>query len=291
MLSWFMQGLGKVVPKPEEKPGTSKPAEETAKEEKKENKEEKEEKPKPAEATVVQEATPKIKPEEAAPSMQNIAATQPSQSSAGITASNIVTITELTITPHTPISTSSVLGWLKQGLDKVVPQPSDATGPLNTETSIPVQQSSEGKTEDAATKPKTEEKKEPEVSKSTSQPAVESAKPSDQPAEIPKTSSREEEKGVFGWFVQGLGKVVPQPASKLNQDGTKVQGDVTSCPVEEICIRPEKEKEMVVEDVEPDYQEEGKQEVRQEEAETQTDESWPLDTTETEIEDPQSRKR
>eukprot|EP00062_Callorhinchus_milii_P018901 gi/632972952/ref/XP_007902911.1/ PREDICTED: uncharacterized protein LOC103185957 [Callorhinchus milii] len=59
-------------------------------------------------------------------------------------------------------------------------------------------------------------------------------------------------KSVFSWFVEGLGKVVPQPVTKsqqTTQEKLQDDRDVTTSPVEEIHILP-REEELVLEDLE-----------------------------------------
>ncbi|XP_041446198.1 cyclic nucleotide-gated cation channel beta-1 isoform X2 [Xenopus laevis] len=110
-------------------------------------------------------------------------------------------------------SGAGVLGWLMQGLGKVVPQP-DHVAP-------------------SATKVEEEKPKEEEEEK---------------PVQLPqKDTRRSSDTGVFSWITQGIEKVIPQPSVIAKQDSQTI----ILCPVEEICILPASpEDNLFVEDLE-----------------------------------------
>ncbi|XP_041417192.1 cyclic nucleotide-gated cation channel beta-3 isoform X3 [Xenopus laevis] len=108
-------------------------------------------------------------------------------------------------------SGAGVMGWLMQGLGKVVPQPEHVAPPAT----------------------KVEEEKPEEEEK---------------PAQLPqKDTKRSSDTGVFRWITQGIEKVIPQPSVIAKQDSQTI----TLCPVEEICILPPSpDDNLLVEDLE-----------------------------------------
>ncbi|KAG5849386.1 hypothetical protein ANANG_G00109850 [Anguilla anguilla] len=93
--------------------------------------------------------------------------------------------------PHIPVVevVSEGAGWLKQGFEKVVPQPPEVPSQCSTE---PPPNKAEPKAEKVPSPP-------PEPPK---------------PAEIDAKAAI-----VVGWIVQGLGRMVPQPVTKTKEGG------------------------------------------------------------------------
>ncbi|KAJ8417881.1 hypothetical protein AAFF_G00227240 [Aldrovandia affinis] len=82
-----------------------------------------------------------------------------------------------------------VIGWLKQGLEKMVPQPPESAVLINTETPA---------------------KKEVPAPQKVASPPPEPPKPEEGE---PKAQN------VVGWIFQGLGRIIPQPSTKSKEDG------------------------------------------------------------------------
>ncbi|KAE8609234.1 hypothetical protein XENTR_v10011753 [Xenopus tropicalis] len=203
VLSWLSQGLEKVVPQPSRtlKSGTSGGSEGGAVTV---------ELPPPREEKSIVIEEPKISP----PTPVHTPASVPvPESQPTIIEVQPATSSEPEVTATDKGSGAGVLGWLMQGLGKVVPQPENVA-PL-------------------ATKVEEEKPKEEEEEK---------------PVPLPqKESKRSSDTGVFSWITQGIEKVIPQPSVIAKQDSQTI----TLCPVEEICILPTSpEDNLLVEDLE-----------------------------------------
>ncbi|XP_010015742.1 PREDICTED: cyclic nucleotide-gated cation channel beta-1, partial [Nestor notabilis] len=150
---------------------------------------------------------------------------------------------------------SSVLSWLSQGLEKVIPQPVPAPGTLQAlgksfETSIDVPD----QTEIQILKDEEEEALEiipfdPEEDK------LDNCEPE------PGLGTATEE-WVFACLVQGLEKVMPQPVTREKQKAQGVDA-ATLCPVEEIHIVAEepKETDLILEEIDGDWSNEATREM------------------------------
>ncbi|XP_068607454.1 cyclic nucleotide-gated channel beta-3 [Brachionichthys hirsutus] len=118
-----------------------------------------------------------------------------------------------------------MIDWIKQGFDKVVPQPEIRS--------------------------KTEKAEAPPLSKAEAPPPV-------KPANSDKWSTDAEQRSnMVGWIVNGIGRLLPQPVQKQVRHGTGGGGEVQ-------CIRVlQKKTDLVLEDMEQEEQEE-QEEARQE---------------------------
>ncbi|XP_058848746.1 cyclic nucleotide-gated cation channel beta-3-like isoform X3 [Acipenser ruthenus] len=232
VFSWIVQGLAKVVPQPEDKYKDS----------------EVEENPTEVETVKEEEKPPPPMEEPAIKIIEVVSVSEDSKDALSEIDNAAQTI------PSFTASTASVFSWLKQGLEKVVPQPAELHAPLNTETAQK-QKLAEKKEEAPAAKPeapaKKEEVKEPPPPVKEAAPLAEPAKVSE---EAPKPTS------AVSWFVQGLEKVVPQPVTRSKQDRTEEKDDGTSSQVQEISILPETVEDIVVEEVDSDWENEKQEE-------------------------------
>ncbi|XP_064193424.1 cyclic nucleotide-gated cation channel beta-1 isoform X2 [Anguilla rostrata] len=118
-----------------------------------------------------------------------------------------------------------VLGWLKQGFEKVVPQPPEVPSQCSTEPPP--------------------NKAEPQAEKVPS-PPPEPPKPAEIDA---KAAILEPQTNVVGWIVQGLGRMVPQPVTKTKEGGECAVTVQNVCTVQEPVA-------MVLEDVDSDWENE-----------------------------------
>ncbi|MGH0129428.1 UNVERIFIED_CONTAM: hypothetical protein FKN15_002191 [Acipenser sinensis] len=142
VFSWIVQGLAKVVPQPEDKYKDS----------------EVEENPTEVETVKEEEKPPPPVEEPAIKIIEVVSVSEDSKDALSEIDNTAQTI------PSFTASTTSVFSWLKQGLEKVVPQPAELHAPLNTETAQK-QKPAEKKEDAPAAKPdapaKKEEVKEP----------------------------------------------------------------------------------------------------------------------------------
>ncbi|XP_067904997.1 uncharacterized protein [Heterodontus francisci] len=278
VLRWLVQGLEKVLPHPEEKPKptnlTVAAAEvSTAPQEEKEPAKPQTEEP-PTETVPEPEAKPEPEPEPEVKVEVTVVTETPKettdhQAEPPADTTPTVKIVEM---PHSSAGGSSVFVWLKQSLGKVVPQPIGSSVPATTEVK-PAPPENKVPVEEKQPELNVTEVKE-EVPKAVTIIEVVPAVPAPDPVvmevkqpvseQIAKTSS-EENKSVFTWLVQGLGKVVPQPVIK-SQLIKEDDGTTTACPAEGVPVCGPSEMEL--EDVESNWDEE----VQYHDAETQTSE-------------------
>ncbi|KAK2848287.1 hypothetical protein Q7C36_009969 [Tachysurus vachellii] len=230
VINWIVQGLGKVVPQPDDKHKQQTECQEVT------------EVPKvvaevKVEQTVVKEIKMEPEPPPPPPPPVPVVEVVPDEEAEG----------DNSITPR-------VMEWIKQGLEKVVPQPGHAT-PSTTDTS----DKKEPATDTAPPPPKA-----PEVSVAE---------------ETTSGTTMEEESNVVGWIVQGLGRIMPQPVLKPKED--------TSDSVQSIFILQEEfvqeenlvlERDMVLEEVVSDWeQQQMEQSCLKKQAEVQVeDQTQPL---------------
>ncbi|XP_068812475.1 cyclic nucleotide-gated channel beta-1 [Struthio camelus] len=138
-----------------------------------------------------------------------------------------------------------VFNWLVQGFERMVPQPEVVHKPekLQEERPEEVEAAREAKGS------KTRVKSKGSISTGQSIPAVvEQAV-----AETQLGSGATGRGGMFGWFVQELEKVMPQPMIKTQQEAQG--GAATLSPVEEIYIPPGNhvETDLIVEEMDADW--------------------------------------
>ncbi|XP_035192352.1 cyclic nucleotide-gated cation channel beta-1 [Oxyura jamaicensis] len=149
-----------------------------------------------------------------------------------------------------------VLSWLVQGFERMVPQPEMPKKPE------PEPKEERHKAAAGGTKgTKTQTKLKDSVSAAPSIPGtVEPAAaegPSEPVATVLPLSLAGDSSSMFGWFVQGLEKVMPQPVTREKQD-TQGAAAAAFSPVEEIHIVPVElvETDLVVEDINDDWSDE-----------------------------------
>ncbi|XP_067158941.1 cyclic nucleotide-gated channel beta-1 [Apteryx mantelli] len=147
-----------------------------------------------------------------------------------------------------------VFDWLLQGFERMVPQPEAVKKP---------QELKEEKPAEAAAAPDakgSKDQEKPQGSSSTSQSlpgAAEQPAAAPQPepgaALLPQSLPADSGSGLFGWFVQELEKVMPQPVSRAPRDAQ--EGAATLTPVEEIHIPLENpvETDLVVEEMDVEW--------------------------------------
>uniref|UniRef100_UPI00398F8B5C DNA translocase FtsK 1-like n=1 Tax=Pristiophorus japonicus TaxID=55135 RepID=UPI00398F8B5C len=242
VLRWLVHGLGRVLPQPEEKVKPTDPTVPTVEvttapqEEKEEPEKPKIEEP-PAEAKP--EPEPEAKPEhepevkvEVTVVTEIVEETTDQQAEPPTDTAPTVKAVEM---PPSSAGGSSVLGWLKQSLGKVVPQPvgssvpaaagvdQEPAAPENT-VSVEVKKAELKVTEVKEEVPKAVTVIQVAPAVPTPDPVV---KEEEQPVSEPITKT-----SVFSWLVQGLGKVVPQPVIKL-QLLKEDDATTTACPAEE----------------------------------------------------------
>ncbi|XP_035275421.1 cyclic nucleotide-gated cation channel beta-1-like [Anguilla anguilla] len=122
-----------------------------------------------------------------------------------------------------------VLGWLKQGFEKVVPQPPEVPSQCSTEPPP--------------------NKAEPPAEQAESNMDTNFTVPSP-PPEPPKPAEIDAKAAiVVGWIVQGLGRMVPQPVTKTKEGGECAVTVQNVCTVQEPVA-------MVLEDVDSDWENE-----------------------------------
>ncbi|TFK00264.1 Cyclic nucleotide-gated cation channel beta-1 [Platysternon megacephalum] len=149
-----------------------------------------------------------------------------------------------------------VLSWLSQELGKVVPQPAQNPGMLQTvrksfENSLDFPDQTEVqsiKEDDDLLEITTLAPDEDEL-----QDHSELHSSSDNNASEKGTGSR-----VISWLVQGFGKMIPQPENMNKLEAAEV---ATLCPVEKICILPEGQVDLVMEEVDTNWDNEAREEV------------------------------
>ncbi|XP_050569141.1 cyclic nucleotide-gated cation channel beta-1 [Cygnus atratus] len=150
-----------------------------------------------------------------------------------------------------------VLSWLVQGFERMVPQPEMLKKP-EPEPKEERHKAAAG----AGTKgTKTQTKLKESVSAAPSIPGtVEPAAADGQSEPVTTILPRSlvgDSSSMFGWFVQGLEKVMPQPVTREKQD-TQGAAAAAFSPVEEIHIVPVElvETDLVVEDINDDWSDE-----------------------------------
>ncbi|CAB1448810.1 unnamed protein product [Pleuronectes platessa] len=143
----------------------------------------------------------------------------------------------------------SMMDWIKQGIEKVVPQP---------EISVYSKTDSNLKTEaPASTEAPPQEPPPPP------KPAADTAKSSKEAEQQPESSKEaEQQPNMMGWIFSGIGRMIPQPVQK--QD--------TGCEVQNISIVQQR-TDLVLEDVGQDEDAEAKNEekMKKEDVEKQVD--------------------
>ncbi|XP_077687538.1 uncharacterized protein LOC144272977 [Eretmochelys imbricata] len=155
---------------------------------------------------------------------------------------------------------SRVINWLVQGFGKMIPQP---------ENMNKLEDVKERKSEEAAVKEERKVSKTRTALKGSSQ-ASHSVSGTSQRAStdslvglgtslFPQTLGGDGGR-VFKWFVQGMEKVIPQPLARVKQDAQAAEVG-TLCPVEEICILPEGQVDLVMEEVDTNWDNEAREEV------------------------------
>ncbi|MGH0140095.1 UNVERIFIED_CONTAM: hypothetical protein FKN15_020094 [Acipenser sinensis] len=214
--SWIVQGLAKVVPQPEDKYKDS----------------EVEENPTEVETVKEEEKPPPPVEEPAIKIIEVVSVSEDSKDALSEIDNTAQTI------PSFTASTASVFSWLKQGLEKVVPQPAELHAPLNTETAQK-QKPAEKKEDAPAAKPDAPAKKE----------EVKEPPPPVKVSILPET-------------VEDI--VVEEVDSDWeNEKQEEPEGQLTQ-------LEPEKETPaMTVQELEPEQEQQGQQEETQEE-DTQT---------------------
>ncbi|XP_042196352.1 proteoglycan 4-like [Callorhinchus milii] len=247
VLGWLKQGLEKVVPHPVEisVPVSAVVQVESAPSEQKE--------PEPQEEEPPTEKKPEPEPEPVAEvkvTVVTVAVEEATDGKAAPPTETSPTVKTIDV-PRSPSTGGiSVLGWLKHGLEKVVPQPVEISVPgsaIAQVESAPSEQEVK-----LVEEPKVEEEETDEEETQTVT-VIEVTVIAPTPDPIVKEEKEPDTKtSVFSWFVEGLGKVVPQPVTKsqqTTQEKLQDDRDVTTSPVEEIHILP-REEELVLEDLE-----------------------------------------
>ncbi|KAM9182753.1 cyclic nucleotide-gated channel beta-1 [Mergus octosetaceus] len=151
-----------------------------------------------------------------------------------------------------------VLSWLVQGFERMVPQPEMPKKP-EPEPKEERHKAAAG----AGTKgTKTQAKVKGNVSAAPSipgtvEPVATEGQPEPVATVLPRPLAGDSSSSMFGWFVQGLEKVMPQPVSREKQD-TQGAAAAAFSPVEEIHIVPMElvETDLVVEDIDDDWSDE-----------------------------------
>ncbi|XP_046721282.1 cyclic nucleotide-gated cation channel beta-1 isoform X2 [Silurus meridionalis] len=211
VITWIVQGLGKVVPQPDDK-----------------HKQQTE-----SQVTEVPKVVPEVKVE---PTVQEVKE-----------------VKEIKVEPEPPPKapvvevvpdaepegdqslTPKVMEWIKQGFEKVVPQPGHS--PSVTDSS---------------------EKKEPTTDTA---PLISKAPELSAAEETTKSTNVEGEANVVGWIVQGLGRIMPQPVVKPKEDTSDTVQNIYI--LQEDCVQEENlvveqnlvlEKDMVLEEVDSDWE-------------------------------------
>ncbi|XP_035017289.2 cyclic nucleotide-gated cation channel beta-3 isoform X2 [Hippoglossus stenolepis] len=135
-----------------------------------------------------------------------------------------------------------MMDWIKQGMEKVVPQP---------EINVYSKTDSNIKTEAPAS---TEAEAPPPEPPPPPKPAADTAKSSKEAEQQPESSKEaEQQPNMMGWIFSGIGRMMPQPVQK--QD--------TGCEVQNISIVQQR-TDLVLEDVGPDEDAEAKNEEKKE---------------------------
>ncbi|XP_029983607.1 cyclic nucleotide-gated cation channel beta-3 isoform X14 [Sphaeramia orbicularis] len=179
MIAWIAQGLEKVIPHPDVK----QPAEVC---------------PAPAAPAPAPPAPAPAPPPEPAP-----APAPPPKPQVTVVEVKPKTEEKTEKTDNKPSVPPSMMDWFKQGIEKVVPQPS--SGPVKNETPAPAPAPAPVKVE--APPP------EPPPPAPAPKPAPEAEKPSNDPA--PQSN-------MMGWIVSEIGRMLPQPVPKPDS-GDEVQ--------------------------------------------------------------------
>ncbi|XP_049339712.1 cyclic nucleotide-gated cation channel beta-3 isoform X2 [Astyanax mexicanus] len=205
MIGWIVQGLGKVVPQPDDKYKQQTESQEVT------------EVPQPVPEVkvepVVPQPVPEVKVEPVVHDVKDLADAEPLPQ---------IPVVEV-ISDEEPDAddkalTPRVMDWLKQGFEKVVPQPSPVHTPEPQRKAAP-----------------TPEPPPPPVSA-----------PAPSPVDPPK--AEDGTKGgtnMVGWIVQGFSRIVPQPVVKAKEDGSDA--------VQSICILQDP-SDMVLEEVDPNWE-------------------------------------
>ncbi|XP_030269122.1 cyclic nucleotide-gated cation channel beta-1-like [Sparus aurata] len=190
MIAWIAQGLEKVVPKPELKSKESAEAEQPAE----------------VQPTAPTPAAPAATPEPAAPVTPVTPAAEPQ-------------VSAVKVEPEREDKTDnkppqpSMIDWIKQGIEKVVPQPE-----IHPKTDAPAASKAEAPAPEPPAAPK---------------PAADTEKSS---------KEAEPQSNVVGWILGGIERMLPQPVQKQDSGGDEVQS---------ISI-VQQNTDLVLEDVEPD---------------------------------------
>ncbi|XP_051884695.1 fibrous sheath CABYR-binding protein-like [Pristis pectinata] len=263
VLTWFVRGLKEVLPQPEKKPKPTDAAEVTAALQvtKEEPANPQKEEP-PIETKPEPEIKPQQEPEVKGEDVVTETSKEPTDHQAEPQANP--TPTGPTVeTLRSSASSSSLFEWLKQSLEKVVPQPVGISAPATAKVETEAAPENKVPVEEKEPEVKVTEIQE-EVPKAVTIIEVAPAEPTPDPIvkeEKQPTSEAIAKTSVFSWLVQGLGKVVPQPVTKSQLPKEDV-GTTPACSAEEVP------NEMVLEDVDSDWDEEA----QYHDAETQTSE-------------------
>ncbi|CAM4636951.1 unnamed protein product [Caretta caretta] len=156
---------------------------------------------------------------------------------------------------------SRVISWLVQGFGKMIPQPEN----MNKLEDVKERKSEEAAVKEAerkVSKTRTALKGSSQASHSvsgTSQRASTDSLVGLGTSLFPQTLGGDGGR-VFKWFVQGMEKVIPQPLARVKQDAQAAEVG-TLCPVEEICILPEGQVDLVMEEVDTNWDNEDREEV------------------------------
>ncbi|XP_073709463.1 uncharacterized protein cngb1a isoform X3 [Misgurnus anguillicaudatus] len=211
MIGWIVQGLGKVVPQPDEKyKGHTEP-----------------------EVITETAAAPAVKVD---PPVYEVKDLHDAEPLPHIPVVEIVSDEE----PDTANTSFSpgVIEWIKQGLEKVVPQ-----SPVH----LQAPSSSDAKVLKAASAPVTPCRQAPTpapVSTPAPAPAPATLEPP-KVVEDSKSVSKEKEINMVGWIVQGIGRMMPQPVLPPKEESSDVVQNI--CILQDTC-------DMMLEEVDSDWE-------------------------------------
>ncbi|XP_032891995.1 putative uncharacterized protein DDB_G0290521 isoform X2 [Amblyraja radiata] len=230
VLSWFVQGFNGVLPQPEDKPKSADPAEvTTASKVTKKDPANPQKQELPIETKSQSEIKPPQEPEVKAEVV--VPATSKECSQQAEPPANIHPTVSTDEVLHSSSSGNSVLEWLKQSLEKVVPQPASESARVETELTAPENKVPVEEKEPGAKVTEVKEKLPAAVTIIEVAPAVRTLDPTMNKEKQAKSKAITMT-SVFSWLVQGLGKVVPQPVTKPqlpNEDA----GTTIACAAEE----------------------------------------------------------
>ncbi|XP_051787448.1 cyclic nucleotide-gated cation channel beta-3 isoform X2 [Erpetoichthys calabaricus] len=219
VLSWITEGLSKVVPQPESKYKAFQSSTEDKNIE---------------EAKVEPQLPPQT--EESPPDIKIIEVVS--------VASQESEVDNTAIQPSSPTA-ASVISWIKQGLEKVVPQPADSPVVSNKDSHQKQTVVEKDEIKKVAVSTEKEGTKEKPIPANVPEPT----EPIQHAEETPQPVS------VVGWFVQGFGKVIPQPVTRNRPHGLEEKAEASSCQVQQISILPEVD-DLILEEMESDLENE-----------------------------------